>query len=156
MTKKALTILVVLIFSKMSYAQNPRATSDIAAIKQTINKLMDAIRKNDSSLARSVLSESMIFQSLSAKNGTSKMSTFNADDLVKIIGTPDASVDDERVVYDAIKIDGDLACVWAPYQFFLGAQFSHCGVDVFQLMRTAEGWKVIYIADTQRKGNCIP
>ena len=90
------------------------------------------------------------------KNGKATLSTENAGDLVKQIGTPHQEVYDERIVYDTIKIDGDLACVWAPYKFYLGDQFSHCGVDVFQLMRTADGWKVIYIGDTKRKDNCIP
>jgi hypothetical protein len=153
--KKAFAILAVFVLSKMSYAQNIQGTSDTAAIKQTVNTLLDAIRKNDSSLARSVLSKGMILQFLSTENGEAKLSTVNADELVKIIGTPDASVDDERIVYDAIKIDGGLACVWAPYKFFIGTQFNHCGVDVFQLMRSAEGWKVIYIGNTTRKNNCI-
>jgi hypothetical protein len=155
--KKIFTFLGVFIFSKMSYAQNIRGTSDAAAIKQTISTLFDAMRKGDSTLFRSVFSRSMILQSISnEKKGIPVLSTESVDDLVKAIGTLHAAVYDERIVYDAIKIDGDLACVWAPYKFYLGDQFDHCGVDVFQLMRTADGWKVIYIVDTQRHGNCIP
>ena len=155
--KKAFTILAVLIFSKMSYAQHIQSTSDTAAIKQTINTLFGAMRKGDSTLFRSVFSKGMILQSISNdKNGKAILSTETADDLVKDIGTPHAAVYDERIVYDAIKIDGDLACVWAPAKFYLGDQFDHCGVDVFQLKRTADGWKVIYLVDTQRKDNCIP
>jgi Putative lumazine-binding len=156
--KKVFTILAVLIFSKMSYAQNIQGSSDTAAIKQTINTLFDGMRKGDSTLSGSVFSKGMIFhQRISNdKNGKVTLSTENAGDIVKRIGTPHALVYDERVVYDAIKIDGDLACVWVPYRFYLGDQFSHCGVDVFQLMRTADGWKVIYLVDTLRKDNCIP
>jgi hypothetical protein len=154
--KKVFSILAVLIFSKMSYTQNIQGTSDTAAIKQTINTLFDAMRKGDSTLFRSVFSRSMILQSISNdKNGKPVLSTESVDDLVKDIGTPHPAVYDERIVYDAIKIDGDLACVWAPAKFYLGDQFDHCGVDVFQLMRTADGWKVVYIVDTQRKDNCI-
>jgi hypothetical protein len=154
--KKAFTILTVLIFSKMSYAQNMQSASDIAAVKQTIKTLLNAVHKGDSSLARSVLSKDLVFQSLSAENGKAKLETLNPGDLLQAIGSPHASALDERVVYNAIKIDGDLACVWAPYKFMVGDQFDHCGLDVFQLMRTEDGWKVIYIGDTQRKDHCIP
>ena len=155
--KKIFTILAVLIFSKMSSAQNIRGTSDTAAIKQTINTLFDAMRKGDSTLFRSVFSRSMILQSISnGKNGKPELSTTSVDELVKAIGTPHAAAYDERIVYGAIKIDSDLASVWAPAKFYLGNQFDHCGADVFQLMRTTDGWKVIYIVDTQRQGNCIP
>lgn len=153
--KKVLTILAALIFSKMNYGQNMKVTSDIAAVKQTIKTLLNAVHKGDSSLARSVLSKDLIFQSLSIKNGETKLETLNIGDLVGAIGSPHASALDERVVYNAIKVDGDLACVWAPYKFFIGDQFDHCGLDVFQLMRTVDGWKVIYIGDTTRKDHCI-
>jgi len=155
--KKVFVILAVLTFSKMSYAQSMQRASDTAAIKQTINTLFDAMRKGDSTLLKSVFSRSMILQSISTdKNGKPVLSTDNVDGLVKDIGTPHPEVYDERVVYDAIKIDGDLACVWAPAKFYVGKQFDHCGVDAFQLIRTADGWKVFSLVHTTRQDNCIP
>jgi hypothetical protein len=155
--KKVFTILAVLICSKMTYAQNMQGASDTAAIKQTINTLFNAMRKGDSTLLRSVFSRGMILQSISTdKNGKPVLSTESVDGLVKDIGTPHADIYDERVVYNAIKIDGDLACIWAPAKFYVGAQFDHCGVDAFQLIRTANGWKVFSLVHTARKDNCIP
>jgi hypothetical protein len=155
--KKVFTILSVLVISKMSFAQNIHGTSDTAAIKQTINTLFDAMRKSDRTLLRSVFSRSMVLQSISnEKNGKPVLSTDKVDDLIKAIGTPHAEVYDEKVVYDAIKIDGDLACVWAPAKFYVGTQFDHCGVDAFQLIRIDDGWKVFSLVHTSRQGNCIP
>ena len=153
--KKGFTILAVLIISKMS-AQSIQQPSDIAAIKQVINTQFDAMRKGDSTLLRSVFPKGMLVQISNDKNGKAILSTKSADDLAKVVGTPHPLILDERIIYDMIKIDSDLACVWTPYQFYLGDQFSHCGVNVFQLMRTADGWKVISIAYTKRKENCIP
>ncbi|HZY40273.1 MAG TPA: hypothetical protein VFE53_26650 [Mucilaginibacter sp.] len=151
---KKLFILSFSIFLTSQLFAQQTATD---SIKQTINTLLDAIRKGDSTLSISVLSKGMIKQRISNdKNGKAILSTKYAGDLVKAIGTPHAVVYDERIVYDVIKIDGDLACVWAPYKFYFGDQFSYCGVDVFQLMRTADGWKVIYVMDTERKNNCTP
>lgn len=126
------------------------------AIKQTVNTMFDAMRKGDSSLLRSTFSKDMVLQSVSTtKEGKAVFSVEKADGFIKMIGTPHTAVYDERIVYGDIKIDGDLASVWAPYKFYLGDKFSHCGVDVFQLMKTANGWKIIYIADTRRKDNCV-
>lgn len=126
------------------------------AVKHTINTMFDAMRKGDSTLLRSTFSKDMVLQSVSAdKDGKPVLSTEKADGFIKAIGTPHKAVYDERITFNDIKIDGDLASVWAPYKFYLGAQFSHCGVDVFQLMKTAGGWKIIYIVDTRRKDNCV-
>lgn len=145
-------IIALSVCAHLAYCQ--QAATD--AVKQTVNTMFDAMRKGDSTLLRSTFSKDMVLQSVSAnKEGKPVLSVERADDFVKAIGTPHASVYDERITFGDIKIDGDLASVWAPYKFYFGGKFSHCGVDVFQLMRTAAGWKIIYIVDTRRKDNCI-
>ena len=130
--------------------------TETAAIKQTVNTLFDAMRKGDSTLLRSVFSKDMILQSISNnRDGKAILSVEKADAFVKAIGKPHTMLYDERVTFDDIKIDGDLASVWAPYKFYLGDKFSHCGVDVFQLMKTTVGWKIIYLVYTKRKDNCL-
>lgn len=126
------------------------------AVKKTVNTMFDAMRKGDSTLLKSVFSKEMVLQSVSNnKEGKAVFSTEKADGFIKAIGTPHTEVYDERITFGDIKIDGDLASVWAPYKFYLGDKFSHCGVDVFQLMKTTDGWKIIYIVDTRRKDNCV-
>jgi hypothetical protein len=98
----------------------------------------------------------VVFHSVeNKKDGSTALAVENADDFIKTVGTPHKGVWDERIVITDLKIDGDLASVWAPYKFYLDDKFSHCGVDVFQLMKTAAGWKIIYIVDTRRKYNSI-
>ena len=149
--KKAVFIAFLAIASTPLFAQQSATDS----VKQTINTMFDAMRKGDSTLLNSTFAKGMILQSVSNdKSGKAVLSTENAGEFAKVIGAPHNQVYDERIVFDAVKIDGSLASVWAPYKFYLGNQFSHCGVDVFQLMKTADGWKIIYIVDTRRRGNC--
>jgi Putative lumazine-binding len=125
------------------------------AIKQTINTMLDAMRKGDSTLLRSVLAKDVELQSISAdKMGKVSLSTNSANDLVTQVGTPHTAVYDERIVFGGIKIDGPLASVWAPSKFYLGDTFDHCGVDFFQLAKTGDGWKIIHLAYTVRTDNC--
>jgi len=150
--KTLLVIFFLFISSINLFAQQ----SETTAIKQTINTLFDAMKKGDSTLLRSVFLNDMTLQSVSTnKDGKTVLTTDKASDFIRMVGTPHASVYDERIVYGDIKIDGDLASVWAPYKFYLGEKFNHCGVDVFQLMKTIDGWKIIYIVDTRRKNNCV-
>jgi len=61
---------------------------------------------------------------------------------------------EERVWDPQVLFDGDLALVWAPYDFHVDGQFSHCGVDAFHLTRGAEGWRFISIIYTRRTEGC--
>lgn len=129
-------------------------TTDKDDIKKTITTMFDAMRKGDSTTLRSVFAKGIVFQGVANKNGENTVENENPDGFIKAVGTPHKDIWDERITWGDIKTDGPLASVWAPYKFYLGAQFSHCGIDYFQLMQTKAGWKIIYIIDTRRKDNC--
>jgi preprotein translocase subunit YajC len=150
--KKLFILSFIIFLTPELFAQQ----SSAAAIKQTINTMMDAMRKGDSILLRSVLAKNMELQSVAIDmTGKVSLSTKSASGLVTQIGAPHAAVYDERIVFGDIKIDGPLASVWAPYKFYLGDTFSHCGVNFFQLAKTEDGWKITHIEYTVRKDNCI-
>ncbi len=56
----------------------------------------------------------------------------------------------ERMWDPEVRIDGPVATLWAPYDFYSAAEFSHCGTDAFQLAKTPRGWKVVMISYTVR------
>ena len=47
-----------------------------------------------------------------------------------------------------------MAMAWTDYSFYIDGKFSHCGVNVFEFMNTAQGWQISNITDTRRKENC--
>lgn len=148
---KKLILAVFTLLSFQSFAQQ----TEQDGIMQTINTMFTAMRKGDSTMLRSTFAKGIAFHSVAnKKDGTTTLEIENPDDFIKLVGTPHKGVYDERVTFSDIKIDGPLASVWAPYKFYLDDKYSHCGVDVFQLMKTADGWKIIYIVDTRRKDNC--
>ena len=61
---------------------------------------------------------------------------------------------DERLLDYNIQIDGTMAHVWTPYEFWFNDQFSHCGVNSFQLFNDSGNWKIIYLIDTRRREGC--
>lgn len=52
----------------------------------------------------------------------------------------------ERGFDPQVMISGPIAVVWLPYDFHLDGAWSHCGVDVFTLLRTEAGWRIATLA----------
>ena len=51
--------------------------------------------------------------------------------------------------WDALIVsDGNIASVWAPYDFYLNDKFSHCGVDLFYLVKEGGAWKIAHFGYT--------
>lgn len=148
--KKLFTILFLAI-SVSSFAQ-----TDEELIKASINQVFDGMRKNDTTLIRQVLYPSCFLKSIGKnKEGVVKLQEDQIIDWLKSVGTKrDGVVLDERLTAYDIKIDGEMAMAWTPYEFYVNDKFNHCGVDVFTMMKTDKGWKIVGIVDTRRKDNC--
>ena len=48
----------------------------------------------------------------------------------------------ERMWTPQVRVHKGIASLWAPYDFWLDGKFSHCGIDSFELVKTATGWKI--------------
>jgi hypothetical protein len=124
-----------------------------AGIKASIQQFFDGMRLADSTMVRAVVhSKCTMMTSYFDKNGNSKLRIEdNINGFIKTIGTPHPEIYDEKLTSIDIKIDDNLASVWAPYQFYLGKNFSHAGVDIFTLVNENGKWKIVAIADTRNK-----
>jgi len=143
-------------FLIMGIPKENNLKSDTAAIKQTIATLFEALRKGDLDLLKSLYAENVLLQSITSdKEGRAVLTSENPDHFAKIIGSQYTVVYNERVAFDEIKIEGDIASVWAPYKFFRDDKLCHRGVDVFELKKDSGDWKIIHIIDTRQKHNCF-
>lgn len=62
----------------------------------------------------------------------------------------------ERMWNPEVRIDGAVAMLWAPYDFHLGTQFSHCGTDAFQMVHLGGEWRVAALSYTVQRDDCPP
>lgn len=53
-----------------------------------------------------------------------------------------------------VEVHQNIAMAWVPYDFYVNNTFSHCGIDVFTLMKTKHGWKIALVAYTVEKTAC--
>ncbi len=60
----------------------------------------------------------------------------------------------ERIWKPQVLEHGSVAAVWAEYDFHLNGKLTHCGIDSFNLLKTADGWKIAAISDTRETSGC--
>jgi hypothetical protein len=48
----------------------------------------------------------------------------------------------ERYWDPIVHVRGSIAVVWTPYEFWIDGKTSHCGIDVFDLMKEQGDWKI--------------
>jgi hypothetical protein len=142
----------VLIAIGISMAASAQSGKD--SVIAAVNNLFKAMKKADTVLLKNCFSPTAVMQTIQAKNGVLTVADETVTDFVGFIGKETVGAADEQIEIETIKIDGPMAAVWTPYKFYYKGKFSHCGVNSFQLVRLAEGWKIQYIIDTRRKQGC--
>ncbi len=126
------------------------------SIKATVNDLFTAMKTSDPAKLAATFDSSAVLQTISRNAaGETVVLGEKVADFAASVGKLAAGDADERVEFDRIMIDGPMATVWAPYKFYYKGKFSHCGVDMFQLVRVSSGWKIVYLIDTRRKDACL-
>ena len=138
-------LLLVLTFP--AFSQTPEDS-----VKKVITSFFTGMRNADTVHIRKALSPEVVFQTIKNKGVHSE----SVQEFLKSVSKNVPGSLDERIEFDIVKMDGDLASVWTPYRFYFNGKFSHCGVNSFQLVRLQGVWKIQYIIDTRRKQNCEP
>ena len=147
---------IVLVVFILSLNNMVAQDSEKAAIQRTIEAFFDGFHKQDSMLVKQTVSQDVIIQTIGI-NTEGKNVVRNEDFgkfLNSIVGIPDSIQFQEKLMSFNIQVDGAMANVWTPYEFWLNSEFHHCGVNSFQLFKDQNAWKVIYLIDTRKKENC--
>jgi hypothetical protein len=63
-------------------------------------------------------------------------------------------VETEQLRNPVVRVERDIAMVWAPYELLLDGKFDHCGVDHFDLVRQGGKWLVYNFTWTNQKKGC--
>jgi hypothetical protein len=60
----------------------------------------------------------------------------------------------ERIWEPVVEVAGRVAMVFAPYDFHLNGELSHCGIDILAFMKLEEGWKVTSVTYNVVREGC--
>ena len=146
---------VICIFSMVlvtSFSVRAQSTED--SVKATINQLFTAMKNADSILLMNAFADSAVLQTIGSRAGKVIIRNEKVSSFAQQIKTLPPGAADERITFQTILIDGPLALVWTPYQFYYQEKFSHCGVNSFHLVRIDGKWKIQYLIDTRRREPC--
>ena len=149
---KQILFVYLLILPLTSGAQ----TSVEEDVKSKIVQFFDAFHKQDSVALRAIVSNRITMQSIGKdKEGKTQLSESDFGEFLKsIVAIPTTSTFEEKLLGFNIQVDGDMANAWTPYEFWYNGNFSHCGVNSFQLIKEDDSWKILYIVDTRRRDGC--
>jgi Putative lumazine-binding len=146
-----LSTLVLTLVTVPATAQDNAAAEQ--EVRQVVAKLFDGMRARDTAAIRSVFDSGARLVGTGMRNGAPVVNITPISDFIRIIGTAaPGQLLDERLENTTVQISDNLASVWTDYKFYIGEQFSHCGVDAFHLAKGANGWKIVALADTRRVG----
>jgi hypothetical protein len=124
-------------------------TQEEQAVLAPISAMFDGMAKRDAAAMKKPLlaGGSMVLM----RDGKPTQITFEA--FADAVGKPGKAQIEERIHDPLVRIDNDLAVVWAPFDFLVDGKVDHCGTDLFNLVRADGKWLIASIADTSRK-NC--
>jgi hypothetical protein len=117
------------------------------AVLAPIHAMFDGMSKRDAAAikAPTLPGGSMVLM----RDGKPSQMTFEA--FAERVGKPGKTQIEERIHDPLVRIDNDLAVVWAPFDFLVDGKVDHCGTDLFNLVRVDGRWMIASVADTGTK-----
>ena len=149
---KKFLLITIMTFGLNINAQN----SEKDKVKATIIEFFDAFHKQDTTALKSMVANSITLQSISSNiEGKTVLRQDDFNKFIKSIASiPKDQTFEEKLFDFKIQVDGIMANAWTPYEFWFNGNFSHCGVNSFQLIKVDDTWKIIYLVDTRRRQGC--
>jgi len=134
------------VFAAMPQAQVPEQSPE-QAVLAPITAMFDGMAKRDAAAIKQPLLPGGMLVLM--RKGKPTQLTFDA--FAEQVGKPGTTHIEERIHDPLVRIDNDLAVVWAPFEFLVDGKVDHCGTDLFNLVQQDGKWRIAGIADTGRK-----
>jgi hypothetical protein len=136
-------------------AGQTRQEDDTTAVLATVQAFLDTMTSRDVEGARRVLMPEGRFHSTREQDGRTAVRVSAVEDYLKSLAGRKQD-NRERIWSPDVRVHGPIASVWTPYDFWVDGTFSHCGIDIFDLVKTAEGWKISALTYTVERTGCAP
>lgn len=151
---RCLTVVPLLFLLASPAIAQHASEEDSAAVLATIDALFAALAAREGNAMLAVtMDEGAATASFTDEAGEPRVVSRSwpefAARIAAIEGAPA-----ERLIDPHVHVDGDIAMVWAPYEFTMNGAFSHCGIDHFDLVRSGGQWRVLNLTWTRRTEGC--
>ncbi len=143
-------LLLTLFASSLALAQEGERT----AVLEAIQKFFTSIETRDRGLLESILVPGSLNISVrELDNGDASFNVRSYEEVIATLTRPGRPAL-ERSWNETVLIQGFIAIVWTPYDFHIDGEFSHCGVDSFQLIKQDNQWLISNSSWTLETKNC--
>lgn len=123
-------------------------------VLKVVHSLFDAMASADSAAADKLFIDGGHgFRVQTTDDQSTDVSLSNHSDFINSIGGWQQKIV-ERIWDPKIMIDDNIAMAWTPYDLHVNGEFSHCGINLFSLIRTQNGWKIADITYNVRRESC--
>ena len=148
-------IMACLIFTMgiFSVSNASLAKGEEEAVLQAIETLFEAMHQHDAELASTVLMEDGILRSTREKDGEIIIQTTSHESLIAAIGSG-GGVWVERYWNPIVFVSSGIAMIWVNYDFHVDGKLSHCGIDLFSMVKQESRWKISSVLDTREVDDC--
>jgi ketosteroid isomerase-like protein len=139
-------IIFILVFSfNVASAQN-------SSPKQIIDDFFTAFHAKDTLALKQICHSDIVLRTIANTKEGNKLELESFDDFLKSIATIPSNLKVvEKIIDYKVEIDGNLAHVWTPYEFYVNDKLSHIGANAFTLYNDNGKWQIIHLIDTRRK-----
>jgi hypothetical protein len=139
---------IACLFSLLPLAAQMSDEKDVLA---AVQKTFDGMAAND---ATQILASMTADARLYGVRANGVAYAMPAEQWANRIATAKSAFVERFTKAPTVSIHGTIAHVWGEYEFLRDGKFGHCGVDSFSLLKTADGWRVAAILDTEETAGC--
>jgi hypothetical protein len=149
---KRLIVAALAAFALAQPASAAPADPERAAVIAAVQQFFDGMAANDPKMMGEVLMAEGVTASVRPGAGGSTVVRFTPQKQFLERRSGDKYL--ERMWDPVVTRRGDLAVLWAPYEFQLNGKTTHCGVDVFNLLKTEGRWRIAGASWTVEPDGC--
>jgi hypothetical protein len=148
-------VLLVVLFAMLPAAtSSAQDSNDREAVLKVIQVFFDTMTARDVEGARRIMVPDGRFHAMEMRKPDSEPLSFTGEEYLARL--PKSQTNNrERIWNPEVRVQRSIATVWAPYDFWVDGKFSHCGIDLFDLVKTREAWKIAGGAFTM-EASCAP
>ena len=151
--RRAVISIVVLIVIAARSPLPSFAQSEVERVLNTTATFFDALSMPDTVALGKVLLRDGQFYSLRIDSaGATARPSSHEDTFSMLAQNRERFL--ERGWNPSVSIHGSVAVVSTQYDFYVNGSFSHCGTDVFNLLKTDGGWMISGITYTVERDGC--
>ena len=147
------TLIAALCTSLVPQGVHAQAPDAKVEVRRVIDRLFDGMRAADTAAIRATFHPEFRLAVTTFRDSQPSITLVTGDVFIASIGSATVKLD-EQIRDVEIRVEDNVATVWNRYVFYVDGRADHCGIDAFTLVRTAGGWKVLMVADTQRREGC--